>query len=229
MKNRSSALLQILARILPFFALMPFALGVTSAEDPGTTEPETEEEKKKREEKEKEEAAKKQKAEDDKKKEEEAKAKAAAAQKPGLSACLKGALASLAGGSPAVASAALAAEKTAHAATRATLTQSQADLATARASLASTEASLAAVCGFLGVQVSAVSGLAAADVHAVLQSKIGAEAIAQLASLGVNPGRLPAPTSSASASSKTVTPAEFAAFTPAEKSKFSRAGGRIVD
>lgn len=212
--------LQALAVLVPFFAASAFAMGAASAEDPGT---ETEEEKKKREE---EEAKKKAKAEEDKKKEDEEKAKGA---KPGLSACLSGALAALKGGTPALAAAALKQEQDAHGVTKVSLAAAQADLTTARASLASTETALGAVCSFLGIKPAEVVGLTTEKVNGVLQAKISATATEQLASIGINPGKLPAPNSRATADSKTLTKAEFDALTPAQKSKFSVAGGRISE
>lgn len=187
-RHRYALALAALAAIVPFFPVQAFALGVTSAEETIT---ETDEEKKKREEKEKEEEAKKKaKAEEEeKKKEEEAKAKG---QKPGLSACLSGALAALKGGTPAVAAAALQQEQTAHAATKATLKQTQADLTTAKASLASTEAALGAVCAFLGVKPSEVTGLKAEQVNGVLQAKISAQAVEIVAGIGIDPAKAPA-------------------------------------
>lgn len=179
--------LQALAALIPFFAGGAFALGATSAEETTT---ETEEEKKKRED---EEAKKKAKAEDDKKKEDEEKAKG---QKPGLSACLAGALSALKGGTPALAAAALSAEQTAHAATKASLTQATADLTTAKASLASTETALGAVCAFLGIKASEITGLSAEKVHGVLQTKISAQAVELVAGIGIEPARTPAPVKS---------------------------------
>jgi hypothetical protein len=149
--------------------------------------------------------------------------------KPGVSARLAAAMAGLAGGTPALAAAALQTEQQAHTATRATLTQSQADLATARASLASTETALATVCGFFGLKPEEISGKTEKETDALLAAKISAAATEKLASLGVAPGRLPAPKPGGSADSKTITSAEFAALTPAQKSDFSVKGGRIAD
>lgn len=177
--------LQAIAALVPFFAASAFAMGAASAEDPGT---ETDEEKKKREE---EEAKKKAKAEEDKKREDEEKAKGA---KPGLSACLSGALAALKGGTPALAAAALKQEQDAHTATKATLTQAQADLTSTKASLASTETALNSVCAFFGIKAADVVGLTTDKVNGVLQAKISATATEIVAGIGIDPARAPAAT-----------------------------------
>jgi hypothetical protein len=171
-------ILAALAAIVPGFTAAPFALGLTSAEDKTTTDPETDEEKNK-------------KAEDEKKKEDEAKAKGS---RPPLSACLSGALAALKGGTPALAAAALTTEQQAHAATKATLTQAQTDLTTARASLASSESALATVCAFFGIKSADVLGLSAEKVNGVLQAKISASAIEIVAGIGIDSAKAPATT-----------------------------------
>lgn len=211
MKNRkrSLAFLSLLAALVPLFAIAPLSL--SAADDaPGT---ETDEEKKKRED---EEAKKK--AEDEKKKDDESKAKAA---KPGLSACLKAALASLQGGTPAVAAAALTAEQSAHAATKATLTQVQADLTTAKASLSSTETTLAAVCDFFGLKPTDVAGLTAEKVHGVLQAKISASAVEIVAGIGINPEKTPAPSKADAPTTRAELLRQYNAITnPQERGEF---------
>lgn len=207
------------AELAEFRALA--ALAATHPRAADDTDDETEEEKKKREEKE---AAEK-KGEDEeteeekKKKDEQAKGRAAS---PGISARLQAAMAGLAGSAPAQAAAEL---KKA----RKDLAQAQSDLATAKASLKSTETSLAALCDFLGFKPADIAGKTQADIDAICTAKIGAAATAQIASIGLNPGRLPAPSGKTSPDSKTLTKAEFDALTPKEKMEFSVKGGRLVD
>jgi hypothetical protein len=174
---------------------------------------ETDEEKKKREEKEEAEKAKKAKGTDDsdaddKKKEDDAKAKAAAPSP--LAARIAGALASLKGGTPAQLAATIAAKDGEIATLRAdlttaqaTATQATADLATAKASLTSTEATLATLCGYLGIKPADVAGKSAADVTTALNAKVDALAVEQIAGLGFNSAKLPAPSGSTGGEQKT--------------------------
>lgn len=210
-RHRSHAFLAALAAILPLLAVSHAPLsGLHMADEAPATE--TDEEKKKREEEE--EKAKKSKAEDDekKKKEEEdaASAKAKAAAPSPLAARIAGALASLKGGTPAQLAATIAAKdgeiatlRADLATAQATATQAAADRDTAKASLTSTEATLATLCGYLGIKPADVAGKSAADVTAALNAKVDALAVEQIAGLGFNSAKLPAPSGSTGGEQKT--------------------------
>lgn len=191
--------LRLLSMLFAGFAA-PFALGITAAGESTPPDDETDEEKKKREEKEKEEKAK---AEEDEKKKKDEEAKAKAAARPGISACLAGAFASLKGSGAATLAADLKAEQSAHAATKGTLTQAQSDLTAVRASLASTESALATLCAYVGVKPAEIAGKSSAEITAALDAKIRAEAVEQVAGLGFNPKGLPAPSGSGTGEQKT--------------------------
>jgi hypothetical protein len=148
-------------------------------------------------------------------------AAAPAAARPGVSARLAGALASLAGGLPATVAAEVAT-------TREALTQAQSDLAATRASLESTQTALASVCGFIGLQTTELLGLDDKAVDALCTARLTAAATAQLAQRGFSPAALP-PATPGNGDSKTMAASDFVALSSAEKMKFSRAGGRIVE
>lgn len=153
----------------------------SAAEDTDDTE-ETDEEKKKREEKE---AADK-KAEEDEKKKKDEEAKAKASAKPGVSARLAAAMAGLSGASPAAITAELQQA-------RQDLAKCQADLATTQAALKASEAVATTLCDFFGLKAEDVAGKTQADIDAICTAKISAAATAQLAGLGIAPGKLPKP------------------------------------
>ena len=176
-----------------------------------TTTTETDEEKKKREEKE---AADK-KAADDKKKEDDEAAAKAKGLKPGVSARLSAAMAALKPGSAAgVVTAELQQA-------RKDLATAQGDLATTKATLKSTETSLNALCDFLGLKPADVAGKSQADIDGICTAKINAAAIEQVASLGLNPATLPAPSGAAAATDKSELHRQYNAITdPNERARF---------
>lgn len=143
------------------------------------------------------------------------------APRPGVSARLAGAMASLAGGLPATVAAEMAT-------TRKDLTQARADLTATKASLKSTETALASVCGFLGLSPADLVGKSDTDIDALCTARLTAAATSQLAQRGFSPGQLPASTGG-NGDEKRKTKAEFDAMSASEKSKFSVAGGRIVE
>ncbi|MBC7367574.1 MAG: hypothetical protein H7343_12335, partial [Undibacterium sp.] len=150
---------------------------------------------------------------------------AAAAAKPGIAATLHGILA--VARDRITAGTELAAARAAVADRDAQLSALNAQLGAAHSQFSALNSQLCALCAHFGLKPAELTGKAAAEITALVDARISAAALDQVASMGLPTARLPAASAEAADAVTTLSHADFSKLPPPEKMKFCLAGGKI--